>query len=105
MELYSWSSIPHRKMAPLIMRQIIHTPSLTMTRIEFKQGAAVGEHHHVNEQVTSVVSGKLSLTVEGSRTILGPGDIIRLPSDVPHAAEALEDTVVIDVFTPARSDL
>ena len=104
MELYNWDRIPQQKMDSMITRQMIHTPFLTMVRIAFKQGAVVPRHQHVNEQMTWVVSGKLQLEVEESKTTLGPGDIARVLPDVPHAAEALEDTVAIDVFTPARSD-
>jgi quercetin dioxygenase-like cupin family protein len=102
-EQYSWDRVRQEEVSPMIRRQVIHTPSLTMTRIVFQKGAVVPLHHHVNEQLTTVVSGRLQLEVLGSKTALGPGGIARLPSDVPHAAEALEDTVVIDVFTPPMS--
>ena len=103
MEHYSWDHVPQVEVSPMIRRQAIHTPSLTLARIVFQKGAIVPLHQHVNEQLTTVASGRLRLEVLGSKMALGPGEIARLPSNVPHAAEALEDTVVIDVFTPPMS--
>jgi quercetin dioxygenase-like cupin family protein len=104
MEQYSWHHTPEEALSPLITRQVIHTPALTMLRGTFKQGAVLPLHHHVHEQLTTVLSGRLRLEVNGEVVVLGPGELARLPSDVPHAAEALEDTVILDVFTPARTD-
>ena len=104
MDHYSWERVPPEDVGPKIQRQVIHTPDLTMCRSSFQKGAVVPLHQHVNEQVTTVLSGRLQLEAMGRKIALGPGEIARMPSDVPHAAEALEDTVVIDVFTPRRSD-
>jgi quercetin dioxygenase-like cupin family protein len=102
-EQYSWDCVPEVEVSSMIRRQAIHTPSLTLARIVFQKGAVVPLHQHVNEQLTTIVSGKLQLEVQGSKVALGPGEVARLPSDVPHAAEALEDTIVIDVFIPPMS--
>jgi quercetin dioxygenase-like cupin family protein len=104
MERYTWDETPREDMSPLITRQVIHTPALTMLRGTFKQGAVIALHQHLHEQITTVLSGKLRLEISGEATVLGPGELVRIPSDVPHTAEALEDTVVLDVFTPARTD-
>lgn len=104
MEQYSWDRVPIEQMNAFINRQVIHTPYLTMVRIHFKRGALVPAHQHIHEQLTSVVSGRLKIEMDGDSTVLGPGDVARLPPNVPHAAEALDDTLVIDVFTPARTD-
>lgn len=104
MEQYSWNCVPTEEMDPFVTRQVIHTPHLTMVRIHFKRGALVPLHQHVHEQLTNVMSGRLRIELAGESTVLVSGDIARLPSNVPHAAEALDDTLVIDVFTPARTD-
>jgi quercetin dioxygenase-like cupin family protein len=104
MEKYNWARVAQEEVSLLITRQVIHTPSLTMLRLNFRRGAVVALHRHVHEQVTSVVSGRLRLQVGEEMVEVGPGEVARVPSDVPHLAEAIEDTVAIDVFTPARTD-
>jgi quercetin dioxygenase-like cupin family protein len=104
MERYDWEAVPKEAMGPLIVRQIIHTPDLTLVRGTFKRGAVVALHQHVHEQVTTVLSGRLRLEIDGEATVLTPGELARIPSNLPHVAEALDDTVVLDVFTPARTD-
>ena len=104
MERFSWATLPTEQLTPLITRQVVHTADLTMLRSSFKKGASVPEHHHVHAQLTTVMVGRSRIDMaEGSAT-LGPGEILRVESGVPHSAEALEDTVVLDVFTPARMD-
>jgi quercetin dioxygenase-like cupin family protein len=103
-EQFSWDDVPHEEVSPMISRQAIHTPYITMARIDFKRGGSAPSHHHANDQVTTVVSGKLQLEIEGVKLTLIPGNVVRVPGNVPHAAEALEDTIVLDVFTPPRAD-
>ncbi|HWB32113.1 MAG TPA: cupin domain-containing protein [Acidobacteriaceae bacterium] len=104
MDRYNWDNVPREELTPLITRQVIHTPSLTMLRIHFRKGAVLPMHHHVHDQLTTVLSGRLRLESEGNTVELGPGELARMGSDVPHAVEALEDTIAVDVFTPARTD-
>jgi quercetin dioxygenase-like cupin family protein len=104
MERYNWDAVPKQEMGPLIVRQIIHTPDLTLLRGTFRQGAVVALHQHMHEQVTTVLSGRLRLEINGEVTILNARELARIPSNLPHVAKALEDTIVLDVFTPARTD-
>ncbi len=104
MEQYRWDDVPHEEVSPMISRQVIHTPYMTLARITFKRGGIAPLHHHENDQVTTILSGKLQLEIEGEKAVFSPADVVRVPGDVPHAAQALEETVVMDVFTPARSD-
>jgi quercetin dioxygenase-like cupin family protein len=104
MDQYNWERVSKEEMSPLISRQVIHTPALTLLRTTFTRGAVVALHQHVHEQVTTVLSGSLRLEVDGEAALLAPGGLARIPSGVPHMAEAMEDTVVLDVFTPARTD-
>lgn len=104
MEHYNWDQVPQEEVSPLLSRQVVHTPSMTFLRATFRRGAVLPLHQHVHEQVTMLVSGRLRVEVAGDETVLGPGDIIRLPSNVPHLVEALEDSIGLDVFTPARTD-
>lgn len=104
MAQHSWNDIAPLEVTPGITRQLIHTASLTLARICFQKGAGLALHHHVHEQVTTVISGRLRLEVNGELIELGPGSVGCIASDVPHSVEALEDTLVLDVFTPARTD-
>lgn len=75
--------------------------------VEFAAGAKLPEHRHVHEQVTHVVRGWLRLLLHGGAETheLLAGESFYLDSDVPHAAEAPEEAVVVDTFNPPREDL
>ena len=105
MELYSWQDISKEAVSPLVMRQVLHTPSMTILRTTFRQGAVIPLHHHIHEQVTMPTEGALRMELEGREVILKAGEVLRISSNVPHLAEALEDSVSIDLFTPSRDDL
>ena len=61
-------------------------------------------HSHVNEQVTNVLSGRLLVRVGGEEQEVVAGETVLLPANVPHEVVALEDSVVLDVFSPVRED-
>jgi quercetin dioxygenase-like cupin family protein len=104
MELYSWDQVPKEDVSPLVSRQMIHTPDMTILRVTLKQGAVVPLHQHVHEQITMPAQGVLRIELEGKEIILRAGDVLRIPSNAPHLVEALEDSVGIELFTPARED-
>ena len=79
MEQYLWDDVPREQVSPTISRQLIHTPHTTMARIFFKKGSSAPLHHHINEQVTNVLSGELQLEVEGVKETLVPGNVVRVP--------------------------
>ena len=96
--------MPAEQLNPKVRRKHIHTQNMTFARLEIEQGAVVPEHHHVHEQVATVERGALKFFIDGREEILRAGQSIAIPPDVPHAVEALEDTVVVDVFSPFRDD-
>jgi quercetin dioxygenase-like cupin family protein len=104
MDRYNWDSIPEEKMNDLMVRRVVHTPQATIARLILKKGAVVPLHSHVNEQVTTVMSGSLEFDLDGERFILGAGDVLVIPPHVPHAVVATEDCAATDYFTPARAD-
>jgi quercetin dioxygenase-like cupin family protein len=104
MEIYSWDQIPKEDVSPLLARQMIHTPDMTILRVTLKQGAIVPLHQHVHEQITMPAQGALRIELEGKEIILRAGEVLRIPSNAPHLVEALEDSVGIELFTPARED-
>jgi quercetin dioxygenase-like cupin family protein len=104
MPLYRWNEIAKENLTPQLARQMIHTDTMTIARIEAKKGALVPEHQHANEQVTTVEKGSMRFVLGGETFLVGAGQSLHIPSNVPHSAETLEDTVVIDVFSPRRED-
>jgi quercetin dioxygenase-like cupin family protein len=103
-QLFDWNSVPREQLNPHLVRQAIHTGQMTIARLELKAGGAVPAHVHINEQVSMVLSGRLRFLVDGVETLVGPGQVLELPPNVPHGVEVLEDSIVIDVFTPPRQD-
>ena len=71
----------------------------------FDKGAKVPEHAHVHEQIASVLSGKMRFVVAGQTRDVPGGDCVMLRSNVPHSAEALEESWILDTFSPLREDM
>ncbi|MCL1476712.1 cupin domain-containing protein [Marinobacter sp. M3C] len=103
----NWGTVPQEQLGDLIVRQIISGDELMMVKLTMKAGAVVKHHRHPNEQMTYILKGKIRFThgleMEQSTTLCA-GDVLHFPANVPHAAECLEDTVDLDVFTPRRHD-
>ncbi|MCC6858630.1 MAG: cupin domain-containing protein [Bryobacterales bacterium] len=104
MILHDWSQIAEEPLNPLISRQAIHTERMTVARIRLKQGAVVPEHHHMHEQVTMVVEGRIRFTIAGESRVLGPGEVLQVTPGAPHSVEALADSLAVDLFSPVRED-
>jgi quercetin dioxygenase-like cupin family protein len=75
-----------------------------IAHVYLARGAIVPEHAHHNEQITYILEGKLRFTIDGETIDVGAGEVLTIPSHVPHEAEALEDTLDVDVFHPPRQD-
>ena len=101
---HEWDRIAAEQLNPKTSRKAIHTENMTIARLELQKGAIVPEHHHVNEQVATVEKGALKFLIEGRELILRSGESLAIPSEVPHAVEALEDSTVLDIFAPRRDD-
>jgi len=104
MKQYNWESVPAEQLNELITRRMIVGDKQMHVHWTFKAGTLAAMHQHPHEQVVVMQSGKMRLAVGDEETIMGPGDIVVIPPGVPHEAEALEDTVVIDIFSPPRED-
>lgn len=103
-EKLSWTKLESEKLNDKISRQMIFGESAMLARIFLSRGAIVPRHSHVNEQITWIISGALKLIFDDSEVVLRDGEFLLIPSNMPHSAEALEDTVDIDVFSPPRQD-
>jgi unsaturated pyranuronate lyase len=104
MHVQRWSQEPVEEMSPKIGRQVIHTETMTMARVALERGAFVPMHAHENEQIATVLDGRLRFVVGAEELVVSAGESVPLPANVPHEVEALEDSVVLDVFSPVRED-
>lgn len=96
---------PWIDIVPGIRRQTITTgATMYQMRAQLDAGSRLPEHQHPQEQITHVISGRVRMIVAGEPYELGPGESLYLPSNVPHGAETLEETLVIDTFSPPRED-
>ncbi len=101
---HRWDDITPEQINSTVSRQYITAERVTMARFELKRGAVVPQHAHENEQVSYIISGALKFIFEGRDIIARGGEVLQIPPNVPHAAEAIEDTLAIDVFSPVRQD-
>ena len=104
MQLARWNDVKKERLNPLLTRQMIHGQTITMARLELLKGCDVPVHSHHNEQISTVESGKLRFVLAGKEVIVAAGESLVIPPHVPHSAEALEDTVALDLFSPPRED-
>ena len=99
-----WNTLREEQLNASIRRKAIHTQNLTIARLQIAKNGVVPEHSHVHEQVASVEQGALEFQIGGEKVVLRSGQSLAIPSNVPHSVVALEDTVVVDVFSPSRDD-
>lgn len=75
-----------------------------LARIVLRKGCVVPEHSHPNEQIAFILEGALRFNLPGETHTVHAGEILVIPANVPHSAEALEDTIDFDIFAPPRQD-
>jgi quercetin dioxygenase-like cupin family protein len=85
-------------------QKIVSGAQQMLAQTYLKQGAQVPVHTHESEQMTYVLQGSLRVVVGGEEIIVREGEVLHIPSGMPHQAEALEDTFELDVFSPVRRD-
>lgn len=99
-----WNSVEVEELNPLLQRQLVVGQDIMVARVLLKKGCLVPEHSHANEQLTYVLEGALKFSVAGKEIVVRAGETLAIPGNMPHKAEALADTVDIDVFHPPRAD-
>jgi quercetin dioxygenase-like cupin family protein len=103
-----WSDVPAEPMNPLLTRQFVSGSKAMVSRIELKRGCIVPRHAHPSEQIAMVIEGALRFFLgdgdAAEEKTVRAGEILVIPGDLSHAAEALEDTVNFDIFAPPRED-
>jgi quercetin dioxygenase-like cupin family protein len=100
----SWNTMEVEQLNDKLSRQMISGENATISRLLLKKGATVPRHAHTNEQYSWIISGLLRFVFDDREILVGAGDILVIPPNVPHAAVALEDTVDVDIFAPRRED-
>jgi quercetin dioxygenase-like cupin family protein len=100
----AWSSVELEELKPLLHRQLIVGQNIMVARVLLQKGALVPEHSHHNEQVTYILEGALKFWIDGRVIVVKAGEVLTIPPHMPHQAEALEDTVDLDIFNPPRED-
>jgi len=102
MKVYSWSQIPEEQVDPLASRQMIHTETMSVVRRRLLKGAVLRLHRHADEQISMIERGKVRFVVAGEEEIVSGGESYVIPPNAPHSVEALEDSVVMDLFSTPR---
>lgn len=100
----SFDRIPVEHLSPLIERQFVAGPQSMLARLLLRKGCVVPLHSHPNEQITYILEGALKFLLQEKEIVVRAGEVLLIPSGVPHSAEALEDTIDLDVFCPPRAD-
>ena len=104
---YVWNNMTAETLKGTITRKLISSERMMIAHVYFKKGDDVPLHKHENEQLTYILSGALHFWfgAEGKDEItVRAGEVVVIPSNVPHRALALEDTLDVDVFNPPRQD-
>jgi quercetin dioxygenase-like cupin family protein len=99
-----WDEIELEKVTELISRKLVAGDRQMLVQAYLKRGALVPLHTHESEQMTYVLDGMLKIRVDGEEVIVRDGEVVRIPSGVPHQTEALADTFELDVFSPVRKE-
>ena len=104
---FRWDDMPKEQVSDMLDRRLITGDRMMLAHVYLKKGAIVPQHSHENEQITYILEGGLRFWIgkdEAQVIDVLPGEVLHIPSFVLHKAEALEDTVDVDIFSPPRQD-
>lgn len=104
---YRWDDMPKERVTDVISRRLVTADRMMLAHVYLDKGAKVPQHSHDNEQLTYILEGALHFWIGADRSeevIVRAGEVLVIPSNVPHEAVALEDTLDVDVFSPPRED-
>ncbi len=104
---YRWDEMPREQVSPMLDRKLITGERMMLAHVYLKKGCIVPRHQHENEQLTYILEGALRFSIgedEREEVIVRAGEVLHIPSNVWHKAEALEDTLDVDIFSPPRQD-
>lgn len=104
---YRWDSMRKERVSDMLERRLITGDRMMLAHVYLKKGCIVPKHSHENEQLTYILEGALKFWIgedESEEITVSAGEVLLIPSQVPHKAEALEETLDVDVFSPPRQD-
>jgi quercetin dioxygenase-like cupin family protein len=105
--LYRWDDVPLEKVSDMLDRRLITGERMMLAHVYLKKGCVVPKHSHENEQLTYILEGALRFTLGEEQNIdvtVSAGEVLHIPSNYPHMAVAIEDTLDVDIFSPPRQD-
>jgi quercetin dioxygenase-like cupin family protein len=106
-KLFIWNELPIEEITDAVSRRLVTGDRTMLAHLHHKKGAFVRQHSHDNEQFTYILKGALRFRLGedgGEEVIVREGEVLLIPSNLPHSVEALEDTIDLDIFTPIRQD-
>ncbi|HTK37587.1 MAG TPA: cupin domain-containing protein [Pyrinomonadaceae bacterium] len=104
---YRWEDMPRERVTDSLERRLITADRMMLAHVYLDKGCIVPKHSHENEQLTYILEGALHFWIgeDGEEeVIVRSGEVLVIPSNVPHKAEAIEDTLDVDIFSPPRQD-
>jgi quercetin dioxygenase-like cupin family protein len=104
MQLLAWESVKKEIMNDKLWRKVVTGENAMVAQLGLSKDCLVPFHHHESEQISVVLQGALKFELEGREVVVRAGEVLVIPSNVPHSALAIEDTIGIDVFSPIRHD-
>jgi quercetin dioxygenase-like cupin family protein len=102
---FSWDQMKEVSTVPRIWRRAVSVDNVMLVRFRLEKGANVEIHQHPHEQIIYLLSGAIDFESGGDRRILRSGDVVCLPSNVPHGGVAVEESITLEIFYPLRPDL
>jgi quercetin dioxygenase-like cupin family protein len=106
-----WDSVELEQLNPLFLRQYVVGKNVMLARIFLRKGSLVPWHSHHNEQLSYILEGAMTFWLDGKdddkkekEVIVRAGEVLIIPPNMPHRAEATEDSLSLDIFDPPRAD-
>lgn len=103
---YRWDDMPKERVSDLLSRRLITGKNMMLAHVYLEKGCIVPQHSHENEQLTYILEGALRFWIgaDEKEVVVRSGEVLVIPSNVLHKAEAIEDTLDVDIFSPPRQD-
>jgi quercetin dioxygenase-like cupin family protein len=103
---YRWDDMPKERVSDRLERRLVTGDRMMLAHVYLEKGCIVPKHSHENEQLTYILEGALRFWLgdEEEEVVVRSGEVLVIPSNVPHKAQALEDTLDVDIFSPPRQD-
>ena len=101
---FDWSKVPQEELNPQFSRKFVNGEKIMIAQLFLKKGCIVPDHSHESEQLSMIVNGKVKFKIDGEEQLLDSNQLVLVPSNKVHGVEALEDSLIYDLFSPIRRD-